>query len=382
MIYAIGNSIISPLGWSTEENLETVLRGESRLSYYEHLFGLPQPCFVSLVDEAELSARFESLPSNKAIRYTKVEKMAILAAAKAIENADIDPASEEVLFVISTTKGNVDLLEHNPFEPQRVYLWRTAQLVANFFCNPNTPLVVSNACISGCAAQLTAVNYLRYHLFKYVVVVGAETLSKFVISGFQSFKALSPERCKPFDKQRIGLNLGEAAAAVVYTSTEDEDSIPSGAQVFQNGAINNDANHISGPSRTAEGLLRSMVKTLQGFDLDRIAFINAHGTATQYNDDMESVGISRARLHHKPVNSLKGYFGHTLGAAGVLETTLSAEALRRGVVPGSKGTETPGTAETLTVPLATQPVSGDAFMKLISGFGGSNAAMLFTIKGL
>lgn len=381
MIYAIGDSIVSPLGWTAEENFEAVMRGESRLQRYEHAFGLPTSCFVSLMDKEELVVRFEAVRKRFDEHYTAVEQMAVLAVGQAVERAGIDAANPNVLFVVSTTKGNVDLLAHNPYEPHRVYLWRTAQLVAEFFGNPNTPVVVSNACISGCAAQLTAINFLRGGSYKYVVVVGAETLSKFVISGFQSFKALSVERCKPFDNQRVGLNLGEAAAAVVYTIAEDASTVPNGALVFQNGAINNDANHISGPSRTAEGLLRSIQKTIKNFDTERIAFINAHGTATRYNDDMESVGIHRAALQNVPVNSMKGYFGHTLGAAGVLETVMSAQALRKGVVLGSKGTETPGTVQPLRVPLLTEKVRGDAFMKLISGFGGSNAAMLFTLNG-
>lgn len=380
MIYSIGDAIISPLAWTSSDNLDAVLRGESRLQYYENLFGLPEPCFVSLIDPQDVDDRFAQLPTRTEERYTKVEKMAILAAAQALEQAHLDAAREDVLFVISTTKGNVDLLSGNTYEPQRVYLWRTAQLIADYFGNPNTPMVVSNACISGCAAQLAAINQLRFGTYNYAVVVGAETLSKFVISGFQSFKALSKERCKPFDANRVGLNLGEAAAAMVYTIGEDDATLPDGTLLFQNGAISNDSNHISGPSRTAEGLLRAINKSIANFDTNRIAFLNAHGTATPYNDDMESIGVNRAGLQHIPVNSLKGYFGHTLGAAGVLETILSAHALRNRCVLKSNGTEQPGTVNDVQVPMQTQEVQGDAFMKLISGFGGSNAAMLFTLQ--
>lgn len=382
MIYSIGDSIISPLAWGSANNFEAVRRGESRLQYYEQLFGLPEPCFVSIFNKEEVDDHFAQLPTHTQERYTKVEKIAIMAAADALAQANIDPARKEVIFIVSTTKGNVDLLEHNPYEPERVYLWRTAQLIANYFGNPNTPLVVSNACISGCAAQIAAINHLAYSSYRYAVVIGAETLSKFVISGFQSFKALSKERCKPFDANRVGLNLGEAAAASVYTLAEDENEIPDGALQLIRGAINNDSNHISGPSRTAEGLLRSIQKSIRNFDTSRLAFINAHGTATVYNDDMESIGINRAGLQEKPVNSLKGYFGHTLGAAGVLETLISAQALRHGCVLKSNGTDTPGTINALNVPLETHNIQGDAFLKLISGFGGSNAALLCTIKGL
>ncbi|MCR4737295.1 MAG: 3-oxoacyl-ACP synthase [Bacteroidales bacterium] len=380
MIYSIGDSIISPLAMTSHGNFDAILRGESRLQYYEHAFGLPEPCFLSLFDEVRLDQSFSALWDYGTAGYTKMEKAAIIAASQAIEEANIAADRDNVIFILSTTKGNVDLLEENPYEPERVYLWRSAQLIAEFFDNPNTPVVVSNACISGCAAQITAANLLNAGRYQYAVVVGAETLSKFIVSGFQSFKALSKERCKPFDANRCGLNLGEAAAAIVYTTGSDFTQVPNNALILRAGAINNDANHISGPSRTGEGLLRSITKVTRGYDTSRITFINAHGTATPYNDDMESVAIYRAGLQDTPVNSLKGYFGHTLGAAGVLETILSHQALKHQTVIRSMGTDTPGTASPVNVVLQPQPTSGDAFMKLISGFGGSNAALLMEIK--
>lgn len=379
IIYKIGEGIVSPLGMTAGAVYEALCKGESRAQHYENTFGLPEPFFASLLDEGKLDSAFSALWDYGTEGYTKVEKAAIVAAAQAINEANIAADREDVLFVLSTTKGNVDLLENNTYEPERVYLWRTAQLIAEFFDNPNTPIVVSNACISGCAAQIAAINQLHYGGYKYAVVIGAETLSKFVISGFQSFKALSPERCKPFDADRRGLNLGEAAAAIVYTIGNEEE-LDAGTLIVQGAAINNDANHISGPSRTGEGLLRSITKANEGFDTSRLAFINAHGTATLYNDDMESIAISRAGLQDVPVNSLKGYFGHTLGAAGILETILSAHALNHGRVLPTLGTDTPGTAAPVNVCLQSQATHGDSFMKLISGFGGSNAAMTFRVK--
>ena len=380
MIFSIGDSIISPLAMTSHGNFEAVLRGESRLQYYEHPFGLPEPCFISLLEDEKIDRAFSVIYDYSVKDYTKMEKAAILAAHQAIEEANIAADRDNVIFILSTTKGNVDLLENNPYEPERPYLWRSAQLIAEFFDNPNTPIVASNACISGCAAQMAAFNLLQSGQYKYAVVIGAETLSKFVISGFQSFKALSQERCKPFDANRCGLNLGEAAAAIVYTKDDDITRIPDHALILRAGAINNDANHISGPSRTGEGLLRSINKVMAGFDQAQLAFINAHGTATLYNDDMESVAINRANLQNVPVNSLKGYFGHTLGAAGVLETIMAHQAIKNHTVIGTLGTDTPGTAMPVNAALQSQPVSGNAFMKLISGFGGSNAAILAEIN--
>ncbi len=380
MIYSIGDSIISPLAMTSCGNFEAVLRGESRLQYHEHAFGLPEPCFISLFEDERLDSAFSALSDFGTAGYTKVEKAAIVAASQAIAEANIAADREDVIFIISTTKGNVDLLEKNPYEPERPYLWRSAQIIAEFFDNPNVPVVVSNACISGCAAQITACNLLNAGYYKYAVVIGAETLSKFVISGFQSFKALSPERCKPFDANRRGLNLGEAAAAIVLTRADENTILPENALILRAGAVNNDANHISGPSRTGEGLLRAMLKTIHNFDTRRLAFINAHGTATLYNDDMESVAINRAGLQDVTVNSLKGYFGHTLGAAGILEIIMGHQALKHHTVLKTLGTDQPGTNMPVKVALQNQTTDGDAFLKLISGFGGSNAAMLFEIN--
>ena len=385
-IYQKGHSIISPLAHGSYANFEAITAGKSQLQCYEQRWGIPEPFFASLFqDEHDLNAvetLHETSLHQMAPQYTRFEKLAIKAAEDAIKQANIDASNERVLFILSTTKGNVELLEHlDTCHDNRPYLWYSAQLIAKYFGNQNTPIVASNACISGCAAQIAAYNMLQYSdQYDYVVVVGAEVLSKFIISGFQSFKALSPERCKPFDQNRCGLNLGEAGAAIVYARTKTPEELPEQTIIMEAGAINNDANHISGPSRTGEGLLRSIRKVTENFDTQRIAFINAHGTATLYNDDMESVAINRASLQDIPVNSLKGYYGHTLGAAGIMEVILSSIALQKRMVIKSLGTEQAGTAQPLNVCMENHKIQGDAFLKLISGFGGSNAAVLFSLR--
>ncbi len=374
-IYPKGHHIITPLAEGSEANFEAIATGHSPLRQYSQKWDIPEPFFAALFPVETFHKTFLQ-------QYSRFESIAIQAAEGAIKCAGIDASDPRVLFVISTTKGNVDVLENEKENPaNQAYLWHSAQRIVDYFGNHNTPIVVSNACISGCAAQITAFNMLQYSdLYDYVVVIGAEVLSRFIIAGFQSFKALSPNRCKPFDKNRCGLNLGEAAASIVYARCEDETQIPDQGIVMTAGAINNDANHISGPSRTGEGLKRSINKVIENFDTKQIAFINAHGTATLYNDDMESIALQRCGLQHIPVNSLKGYFGHTLGAAGVMEVILSSIALQKQMVIKSLGTEEPGTAQPLNVCMANTPVHGNAFLKLISGFGGSNAALLFTLK--
>ena len=155
---------------------------------------------------------------------------------------------------------------------------------------------------------------------------GSDVQSRFIISGFQSFKALSDEACRPFDKDRRGLNLGEAAATIIF-----KDEVPGPDDwCIVSGAVRNDANHISGPSRTGEGSFRALKAALGDFDPGLLAMVSVHGTSTPYNDEMEAIAIARAGLDKVPVSCLKGVFGHTMGAAGILETILSMASVDDG----------------------------------------------------
>ncbi len=303
--------------------------------------------------------------------------MAIVSVAKALQKTDINPKSPKVRFILSTTKGNVHLLEDlQGFPEERVFLWKSAEIIAQFFGNTNEPIVISNACISGASAQIAAMRILKNNNCDMVIAVGADMLSKFIVSGFQSFKALSPELCKPYDKNRVGLNLGEAAATIIYGKSEK--SLPQNSIILTNGAMANDANHISGPSRTGAGLYLALKKAMRNALPSEIAFVNAHGTATAYNDDMESLALTSALLQDRPINSLKAYFGHTLGAAGVLESIISSLAIIDNTVLKVNNLTERGTVAPINSIMENQRCTENKFIKALSGFGGSNAALLFT----
>ncbi len=378
-IRVISDDITSPLGAGSQENWTAVRSGRSCLRLHEGLWGLPEPFCASMFDRdaVEMECAAENLPQG----LTFFEKIALLSASKAVCAAGIDPSSERVLFVLSTTKGNVELLGNaqsyapgfaSGFAHGREPLHSAAGLIAAHFCNPNTPVVVSNACISGLCAQIA-----------------------FIVSGFQSFKALSQEPCRPFDSGRNGLNLGEAAATIVFAAertaccaetygTGKGASLSGngyGAWMAVSGATRNDANHISGPSRTGEGSFRALRQVLADACADELAFVNVHGTATPYNDEMESIAINRAGLSDVPVCGLKGYFGHTLGAAGVLETIISMKAADDGCVPATAGWKENGVSCPVSVSSECRHTDKKAFIKLLSGFGGCNAAMLFRKGG-
>ncbi len=401
MTILLSDNVISSFGFTTEANYLKVKQGVCGLQKFEGRFDLPEPFIASEIDSAQLDEAFakvnddyleviddyvhpnlqeEYKAAKYGIRYTKLEKACIVSIADALKRTNIVLGKNDIYFILSTTKGNITLLDENErgkFKQEQMYLWRSAEIISNFFGFFFDYYVVSNACVSGASALIAAQRELRSKRVKYVIATGVDVLSKFVISGFQSFKALSQEPCKPFDASRTGLNIGEAVATMILTERKTDDC-KSGDIELTTGAMFNDANHISGPSRLGEGSYCALKRVLKGIDSDEIGFINAHGTATPYNDEMESVALTRAGLKDVPVNSLKGYLGHTLGAAGVLESVLSVQALKEGTILKTLGCETPGVTSPLDIVLENRETTKKRFVKMLSGFGGGNTALLFT----
>ena len=382
MTTLVSDNIISSLGLTTRENFDHVKLGKSGLRYYTDYFNMPESFTGSIIAEKKLNETFRHLPNVTQQKYTPLEKAAILSISDALKTTDINPAHKKVLLILSTTKGNIFLLDplvNKDYEPDRIYLWRSAELIAGYFGNPNTPVVVSNACISGAQALIAAQRALQSRKYKHVIVTGVDMLSPFIISGFQSFKALSPSNCKPFDVNRDGLNLGEAAATMILSDKKEED-VHQGEVILTAGAIRNDANHISGPSRTGEGAYLALQQVCSGINTDELAFINAHGTATPYNDEMEAIAITRAGLQHIPVNSLKGYFGHTLGCAGVLESIMATRSLKERMVLKTNGLEKQGVSHPLQLVTQNQAITKNYCINMLSGFGGCNAVLLWYLR--
>lgn len=375
VIQCIADNVVSPLGRTSMENYVNVKAGCSGLARYEEMGMICSPFMLSRMDRYlmdELCIGLD-IPEDK---YTFFEKMLLSSSIQAIRKSGIDPSSDRVLFIISTTKGNVSLLDRdvNGFPQERVLLGKSASIVSRYFGNPNTPVVVCNACISGVCAQIEAMRALRSGRYDYAVVIGADEQSPFIISGFLSFKALTDTPCRPFDKGRTGLNLGECAATVVLKAVDGA----TGGWILDGGAIRNDANHISGPSRTGEGSYLALMEVLNGCGREGLAFLNVHGTATAYNDEMESIAIYRAGLIDVPVTGLKGYYGHTMGAAGIMESILSMYAVEDGTVLATRGYSEQGVTYPVNVSSVNRPATGNRFIKLLSGFGGCNAALSYT----
>jgi 3-oxoacyl-(acyl-carrier-protein) synthase len=309
--------------------------------------------------------------------YSRFESFIIEQIQNVVAESGIDLSSDDVQLVVSTTKGNIDYLAldcDNIID--KTFIDTSVQSVADYFKCKNTPIIISNACISGVSAFVVARWMLVTEKCKHVVVAGCDALCEFITSGFASFKSISERPCRPYDENRDGLTLGEAAAAIVLTTDE---SMADAAHIrLAGGAVSNDANHISGPSRTGDGLYFAISNAMNeaGVTREDIGFLNTHGTATRYNDEMESKAVAWAELTDKPLNSLKGYIGHTLGASGVVETIVCAEQIKQSYIFGTKGFTKSDTPHELTLSSDIQRFEKQCCVKTASGFGGCNAAIV------
>lgn len=378
-VYIVSDNIVSSLGFTTDENMHMLRSGQTGIMQHHNDRISPAPFWASMVDSGMLARKFAEI--SDPAQYTYLEQMAIVSMRQAMVQAKLNFTTDRTLLILSTTKGNIDIL--NPklavgkgFE--HTYLWHTAQLLQQFFGFRQKPMVVSNACISGVLAIIIGSRLIRAGEYDHVVIAGVDMVSEFVLSGFNSFMSLCTGPCKPFDKERQGLSLGEAAGTIVL-SNDKELANKKGRVLVGPGFSSNDANHISGPSRTGEGLFIAINRTLQHTS-QKIDYISAHGTATPYNDEMESIAISRAGLQDVPVNSLKGYWGHTLGAAGVIETIAAVHSMYNNELIKTLGYNTMGVTHPINIIDKNREAPISTCLKIASGFGGCNASVLLYKK--
>ena len=356
MTYIGAEVIISPLGRTTKENWDALCANQSGISLVSDAGFDHADLYLSKILDQPHTRTFENLLLD-----------AMTAIAKQIDPAVIP--SNRTIVLVSSTKG--ELNEHITDQ-----FGKSIAALVTRFGFVNQPVVISNACISGVLAINAAQQFIEANIYDHAIVIGCDVISDFVVYGFQSLFAISSEPCAPFDVARKGVTIGEGCGAVVVSNAPD--IFNETALQLLPGTSANDANHISGPSRTGEGLFRSIKRTLDlsKIEASEIDFISAHGTATLYNDEMESIAFDRMGLNEVPLNSFKGYFGHTLGAAGVIETAASMQTIRHGVLLKSLGYAEPGTSKPLNIITENVRKPVRTILKTASGFGGGNASLI------
>ncbi|MBU2974571.1 beta-ketoacyl-[acyl-carrier-protein] synthase family protein [Zobellia sp. B3R18] len=374
-VYLSHNNIVSAYGFDSASAVDSIKNKVTGLTLVDDSKVLPNPFYSSLIHQENLESEFQKLDSKEA--HTRLEQILLVSLADTLKKSGIE-LTERVGLIVSTTKGNIDVLDaDSPFDENRAYLGELGKKIETFFGFKNEAIVLSNACVSGVLALAVAKRLIHQERYDHLFVVAGDLVSKFILTGFNSFQALSESPCRPYCKTRAGINIGEVGCSILVTKDKAY-LVDESVQIIGEASCN-DANHISGPSRTGEGLYRSIVSAMEQakVDADAIDYISAHGTATMYNDEMEAIAFNRANLQKTPLNSLKGYFGHTLGASGLLETIIGMHSLHTNTLFASPGFQELGVSQPLNIITKTTPKENHIFLKTASGFGGCNTAAIF-----
>lgn len=363
-IYINRVNILTPFGNTIETNWNQLLEGNSAVTKVES-FGHLKHFYAGKINEEIFCKLKDQVIDNK--KYTRLELIGIIALQSIVAQAEI---SSRTGFVLSTTKGNINHLSHSINEAS---IPNFAKKIADYFEFKSEPIIVSNACVSGVLAVNVAKRFIEMDTFDNVYVLALDELTDFVLTGFNSFQAMDFELCKPFDQARKGVNLGEAAACIYLSKNKEKNSF----QILGEASIN-DANHISGPSRTGEGLVLSIESAMKEANVssNEIDYISAHGTATLYNDEMESIAFNRLQMSKTPTNSLKAFYGHTLGASGLLELVISMKQAEENIILKSNNFKEVGTSVSQNILKENLQKEINVILKTSSGFGGSNAVII------
>jgi len=303
---------------------------------------------------------------------------------KMILTKDLKIIPRDAFLILATTVGEIDLLEkavlkksNPPEESKLTHLLKKVKQLAKI---KEEGMLISCACASSSTALAEAARIIESGKKDCVLVVAADAVTEFVFSGFSALMALDKDQAKPFDKNRTGLSLGEAAGFVLLMSPARAKKEKRKALARIAGwALSCDANHMTGPAKNAQGLIQALTEALKKarLPLGKIGCICSHGTGTLYNDAMELLAFKNIfRDKIKPVYSIKGGTGHTLGSAGLIETILALKVLREKIVPPTVGLKNiDPQAKGWVSPFAKRLKQANIILNNC-GFGGINAALI------
>lgn len=393
-IVVTGMGAISSIGLTIDENLRSLQQEISGIKKARHFKSQYADSLVfGEIDQSDESL-LEELGLEPGLGYTRTTLIAVKAFREAITHAQLSAeelASARTAFISSSTVGGMcytDALYHDanlqgsPSEFVKHYEGSDHALqIVKLYGMKGITDVINTACSSSANAIALGARLLESGKVDRVIAGGSDCLAKFTVNGFNSLRILSEEPCKPFDTNREGLSLGEAAAYVVLERKEDLPATKKALAKFAGAGICNDAFHPSATSDDARGPRMAMELALKKAALkpEDIHCINAHGTGTPNNDQTESFAFSMLFQEVPPFSSTKSYVGHTLAAAGVLEAIYSIFSIQNQEVYPSLRVQEP------IADFSFQPVvnytPGVKIQHVLSnsfGFGGNCTSLIFS----
>jgi 3-oxoacyl-(acyl-carrier-protein) synthase len=366
--YVAGRGAVTGFGSGCRRLLAAIRAGETAVLPRRRTAALDVPTEVA----AEITASdLDELGGVADLAFA----VACRAAREALAEAG-DPAPGAIGLVLSSTKADLSGI-YGPGEGLGLPSRLAARIAAELGLRG-----VLGALSCACASGVSALSYGARHLTctedERVLVLGVDLLHEFILTGFGALNALDPRPCRPFDLARRGVSLGEGAAAMLLSVHPDESV---GAALVGHGAAN-DACHVTGPDRQGAGLALAARRALAGADLvpGDIDLIHLHGTATPANDTTEALGLCTVfGGRTPPAFGTKAQTGHTLGAAGIVETIIAIDALQRGLAPANVALERPDVDPGLDLVRTPRALARPRHaLKVASGFGGFQGALVLS----
>lgn len=391
-----GMGIISAIGNNVEENFTSLIEGKIGISRISKINTVHKDDImvgeIGFTNQ-ELEQQLSLAPNNN---YSRTALLGVTAAKEAIKNAGISNISNYKTGLISATSvGGMDMTEayfYDYLEDESTQKYieghhagdSTQKIAEQLGIEQSFVTTISTACSSAANAIMLGARLIKSGQLDRVIVGGADCLSKFTINGFKSLMILSDTYNSPFDENRKGLNLGEAAAFLVLESDKVVQAENKSVLAYVKGYGNaNDAYHQTASSENGEGATLAMQQALKVADLSSgdISYINAHGTATGNNDLSEGRAILRVFENNVPdFSSTKAYTGHTLAAAGAIEAVYAVLALQNNVVYPNLNYKTQMKEFSLTPQLELKEKELQTIMSNSFGFGGNCSTIIFSKK--
>jgi 3-oxoacyl-[acyl-carrier-protein] synthase II len=321
----VSSDMVTPYGWGTDACWNNILSGKTGISRVNR--------FSTKSYQSDYAATIDGLT------YHQNNSLVMQMIQSLFDKASVS-IPQDTRFFLATTKGEIDLMEKSLLagngDVSACNFHYFLQKVCSHIGIKDTGMIISAACASSTTAVARAAALIRSGNADCVLVIACDSVTEFVFSGFSSLMALDKFAARPFDKNRNGLSLGEAAAfALIMSESRARREKREITGEIGGWGLSDDANHMTGPSRNSDGLILSINKALKSACIGAkdICFIAAHGTGTLYNDAMEMKAFHCIFRERTPVYSIKGGTGHTMGATGLIEIIIALRSLREKTVP-------------------------------------------------